>query len=189
MTEPRRLRFSAIDATIAYDAWRFNCGPGALAAILGLTPHEVRPLMGDFENKGYTNPTLMLAALKRARIPFSMKMMEGSFAAREDAFPDHGLVRIQWEGPWTQPGVPIAARYRHTHWIGTCRAERPVGSGNLSLGVFDINAMGSGGWTTFEAWRDTLVPWLLKQCVPRASGSWHVTHAIEVEAPPTDGAS
>jgi hypothetical protein len=28
--------------------------------------------------------------------------------------------------------------------------------------------------------RRHLVPWLLNEAVPRASGGWHITHSIEV---------
>lgn len=180
MSEPRPLRFTVADAEQAHNDWGANCGPGALAAMLGLTLDEVRPLMGDFEAKRYTNPTLMLASLKRARVPFSLRMFEGAIAG-DRAFPAYGLARIQWEGPWTQPGVPIAARYRHTHWIGTCRADQARRTDIAPLGVFDINAMAVGGWISFASWRNRLVPWLLDRCVPRASGGWHVTHAIEIE--------
>jgi hypothetical protein len=58
------VRISVEDAEHANDVWGCNCGPGALAAITGLTLDQVRPHMGDFERKRYTNPTLMFAALK-----------------------------------------------------------------------------------------------------------------------------
>lgn len=43
-----------------------------------------------------------------------------------------------------------------------------------------VNAMPSGGWISLEDWGRDLVPWLLKECVPRADGQWSITHAIEV---------
>jgi hypothetical protein len=59
MTDTFAVSFTEADAHRAYDEWGANCGPGALAAIAGLTLDKVRALMGDFETKGYTNPTLM----------------------------------------------------------------------------------------------------------------------------------
>ncbi len=165
-------RFTAADADLAHETWGANCGPGALAAILGMTLDEVRPHMGDFESKGYTNPTLMWEALKSAGVRrFSYR---GGHLGREN-WPRYGLARIQWEGPWTAPGVPIRARYRHTHWVGAAT----LWSG---IGIFDINAIGNGsGWCSREDWERTLVPWILENCVPRADGNWHLTHVVEVD--------
>ena len=168
MTRVNRPRFTADDADRANAEWGANCGPGALAAIMDMTLDEVRPHLGDFEQKRYTNPSMMNFALRSIGRPWK------KIGA---AWPQYGLARIQWEGPWTDPGVPMVARYRHTHWVGA--AQR-----NGEIGVFDINAMGNGtGWGVLADWESILVPWLLNACVPRANGRWHITHAIEVEPP------
>jgi hypothetical protein len=145
--------------------WGANCGPGALAAIMGMTLDEVRPHMGDFESKRYTNPSLMNAALRS---------IGRSWRKIGAEWPVFGLARIQWEGPWTAQGVPMAARYRHTHWVGSHIRT-------ASHGVFDINALANGtGWCSLDDWRSEIVPWILKELVPRANGAWHVTHGIEI---------
>ncbi len=168
---PAPPKFSAADAERAADEWGMNCGPGAIAAIFGLTLDQVRPFMGDFERKRYTNPTLMFDTLHRL---YKAGICRG-WRKEVKAWPTYGLVRIQWEGPWTNPGVPLRARYRHTHWVAAASFDGDVG-------VFDINCMSNGsGWTSLYHWRTGLVPWLLEQCVPRASGGWHITHAIEVD--------
>ncbi len=171
--KPPRLLFTLADAERANDEWGCNCGPAALAAVTGRSLADIRPLMGNFEQKRYTNPTLMFQSLHRT----------GAAWTELEGMPTFGLLRIQWEGPWTQPGVPIRARYRHTHWIGI---QQPLHAAMLNqfhrdAGIFDINAMNSGGWISYHDWACTLVPWLLKQCEPRANGGWHVTHRIEVE--------
>ena len=167
-------RFTVEDADRAYEEWGANCGPGAIAAMCGLTLDEVRPHMGDFEQKHYTNPTLMWRVLQSIGVRFSYR---GGHLGQTN-WPRWGLCRVQWEGPWTQPGVPVRAAYRHTHWIGaTVDPDKGVG-------VFDINAIGNGsGWCALEEWAGTLVPWLLEECVPRANGGWYLTHVVEV-APP-----
>lgn len=168
---PPRMRFGSVEAGEANDTWGANCGPGAVAAIMDMTLEEVRPYFAaaGFEGKHYTNPTMMNDVLRAIGRPWRK-------IGRE--WPTWGLVRIQWEGPWTEPGVPMPARYRHTHWIGHMR-------GKHSDGVFDINAIGNdgitAGWVSREDWGSMLVPWLLKQVSPRNYGTWHVTHAIEVE--------
>lgn len=169
----RPVRFTIDDVNNA--GWCFNCGPGALCAVLNLTPTEIRPLMGDFESKGYTNPTLMWDVLNR---------IAGRTAWRKTyrgddniGFPvvKHGLVRVQWGGPWTRHGVPMRARYRHTHWV----AMRDQEHGHDGE-VFDVNAMCVGGWIPFSEWHNELVPWLCRECVPKWDGHFWPTHAIEV---------
>ena len=75
--------------------------------------------------------------------------------------------------------MPASAAYRHTHWVGA-NARDP-----RNVGIFDINCMNAGGWVPVREWTDMLVPWLLENAVPRASGGWHLTHAVEVERVPT----
>jgi hypothetical protein len=176
-------RFTIDDAERAHDEWGANCGPGALAAILGLTLDEVRPHMGDFERKGYTNPTLMLAALDSAGAKWRKRQLGPNRVTGGTVtflgFPLYGLARIQWEGPWTKPGVPMAARYRHTHWVGVAH-----GDSVRDVGIFDINCMNNGtGWVSLENWRDIVVPYILQEYVPRADGGWHLTHVVEIVAP------
>lgn len=170
------LKFTQADAQRASDEWGCNCGPAALAAITGRSLDDIRPLMGDFETKRYTNPTLMFAALTRTGLNWW----------KVAAPPTHGLVRVQWEGPWTEPGVPMRVRYRHTHWIGL---KNPLHASMLDqihrdAGVFDVNAMNSGGWIAYHDWVETLVPWLLAECEPKANGRFSFTHYIQVEARP-----
>lgn len=161
--------FSLDEAERAFDAWTFNCGPAALAAVLNLTPAQVRPFMGDFETKGYTNPTLMLECLQRAGARFR-QVYRGDKPACVPPI-DLGLMRVQWTGPWTKPGVPIAARYRVTHWVGLR---------NQSKEVFDVNAMCVGGWIPYAEWSQELVPWLIREMYPKADGGWWPTHVLEV---------
>lgn len=160
-------RFDAAAAYAAQEAWGANCGPGALAAILRLTLDEVRPLVEavGFVEKRYTNATMMMGALKR---------QDRAWHRIEPQWPVYGLARIQWEGPWTAPGVPMVARLRHTHWVG-------VGMHGDVRGIFDINAIGNGsGWLDEDSWANDLVPWLLAEVESKADGKWHITHAIEV---------
>lgn len=162
------------DANVeAASAWRFNCGPAALCAVLGVTPDEIRPDLLDFEAKGYTNPTLMVGILRRLQVRYRIAYTErdGSLPS----FPSFGLVRVQWGGPWTEPGVPVRVRYRHSHWIAARSAE-----GSAGTMIFDINGL-SEGWILSTVWSDELVPWLLKQCEPKGNGKWWPTHIIEMD--------
>lgn len=169
---PPPLRFTADEAEAAFNDWDFNCGPGALCGVLGLRPEQVRPHLKGFDEKRYTNPTMMFNALRSLRVRFS------ATAAPHGAmleWPKLGLVRIQWGGRWMKPGVPMAARYRQTHWVGSWRDPR---SG--ALAVFDVNAVDSGGWCNLEPWDRILVPHLTSH-IAGADGTWSMTHAVELK--------
>lgn len=69
----------------------------------------------------------------------------------------------------------MRVRYRHTHWVAVRRLSElqdPI--------IFDINCMCVGGWVSLTEWAGEVVPWLLKQCEPKANGRWHITHAVEI---------
>lgn len=176
--KPLQLAFDRAELERAHDAWGCNCGPGALAAVLGLRPDDVRPHLPGFERKRYTNPMMMLEALLALQVDQLWRPLK-PMPPHPDMWPAYGLARIQWEGPWTAPGVPMRARYRQTHWVGFCRAY------NGDVGIFDINAMDDrpgSGWCSLWDWSAEVVPWLLKEAVPRASGHWHATHFADIRS-------
>lgn len=170
------VRFSVDEANAAATVWGFNCGPGAVAGVLGYTPAELRPHMGDFEAKRYTNPSLMWDVLDRLGITWRRRVLSSTMPTHPPTWPLFGFARIQWEGPWSAPGVPVAASYRRTHWVGAITVTGEIF-------VFDINCMCVGGWVPLAEWRDSVVPWLLKECQPQANGRWHITHQVEVKRP------
>ena len=171
MTIRRPIRFTVKDAQAAGDAWRFNCGPGALCALLDMTPAEIRPKLLDFESKGYTNPRLMRAILDNMKLRYRWEVVPVTYPP-QSRWIDNSLIRVQWAGPWTEPAVPMVARQRHTHWI----ACRHVGNGTAE--VFDVNATCCGGWMPLVEWELMLVPWLLRECEPKADGRWWQTHRV-----------
>ena len=79
--------FTLADARRANNEWGANCGPGALAAIMGMTLDEVRSHMADFESKHYTNPTLMFDALKSIGRPWRKHPQQCA------VWPEYGLCR------------------------------------------------------------------------------------------------
>lgn len=164
------MPFDRNKASVAAQEWGFNCGPAAICAVLNVTPNKLRANMGNFEQKGYTNPGLMKEVLLRcgAKIQLTYRKDE----PHGMPIVQHGVMRVQWGGPWTKPGVPMRVRYRHTHWV----AVR-----NHSAEVFDVNAVGLGGWIKESVWATELVPWLIQVCEPKGDGSWWPTHVFEVE--------
>jgi hypothetical protein len=168
-----RAAFLQEDAESAYKEWGADCGPGALAAMLNMTLDAVRPHLFDFENKGYINPKLMFKILSSLGYTWQKESYRNWLPY---GWPNDGLVRVQFEGPWCDPGVPTKKRYRHTHWV----ASRRVGD---NLFIFDINCMNVGGWVTEGLWSRKVVPWMLSVLEPGNYGTWHPTHVLEVMSP------
>jgi hypothetical protein len=168
MTPP--ILFTQSDAEHANAEWKFNCGPAALCGVLGLTPNRVRPHLGSFDRVGYMNPTLMFSALASLGVRYTCK--SSPLGESVVLWPKYGIARVQWAGPWTSNGVPIAARYQHTHWVGS------YSSATHGLFVFDVNLMSTGGWARFQDW-ELLAIKIMNQ-IPRSSGDYWLTHAIEV---------
>lgn len=172
MTAPR---FTLADLLAARDAWSCSCGPASLAAICGLTLDEVRPHFGP-DWPGYTNVRAMRLAIHRAGRTYH------DHPRHQTAWPRYGLARIQWEGPWTAPGANPRWSYRHTHWVGVSRLQ--LASGVVvdpdAVYIWDCNATDiGGGWSPLAWWSSRVAPRLTRE-IQRATGGWHITHAIEV---------
>lgn len=167
-------RFTLEDADRAHAEWGCNCGPSALAAITGLTLDQVRPHMIGFDDKRYTNPAMMFNALTAIGTPWQ-RIRTSPLSGGAAHMPWWGLCRIQWQGPWTATGASPRWAYRYTHWVGAAK-RKTTGA----IGVFDVNALNNGsGWCSLDDWSNVVVP-LLTADIPRATGGWHITHALEV---------
>lgn len=160
------LRYTPPDLEAAYRRWGCNCGPAALAACLQVPCATVRPWFAGFERRRYVNPTHMKEALGYAR-------QVGYFRQYNMCrrLPHYGMAFLQIEGPWEDPGVPIRAAYRHTHWIATAYDQ--------VVWVYDVNA---NGWLTQPGWEEQVMRRILA-ATPRATG-WRVRSAFDLDLIP-----
>lgn len=158
-----QLAFDENDAQRAYETWGCSCGPAALAAVMGMTLDEVRPHMGPFEQRGYTNVTNMRESVASAG---------GRIVRTYQGWPPVGvgLCRIQWGGPWIVDGKPQRWAATASHWIATYR-----NSGSW-LYVFDIN----GGLRNVDSWEAEIVPAIIAS-IKRADGTWSISHSWGIE--------
>lgn len=166
--------FDEKEADRCAQEWGMNCGPAALAAMLALKPDDVHAHIPDFDRKHYTSPTMMKSALASLGVSFTdaegghiCAQLSCPDCSRSRLFPVYGLARIQFEGPWLNPGVPKVASYAYTHWVGAMLDGASV----RALYIFDVNC----GWRPYWEWRDKTMPELTKS-YKRATGGWHVTH-------------
>jgi hypothetical protein len=166
------IAFDSQDVARAHDSWGCNCGPGALAAALGLTLDEVRPHLGDFEHRRFMNPTQMGHALDRLKARWRAIPRETGPTWTENGvvrtWTENGVVRIQFGGPWLQPGVPAGAAYARSHWVAARIHEG-------HYWVFELSA----GWLPAERWAVEVFP-KLAAAVARADHTWFPTHRWEV---------
>lgn len=174
LTAPPNVLFTAEELERAWVEWSCNCGPSALAVATRKHIDAIRGRIPKFDERYYTNPTMMVGALRS----FGVEFRWTRDAERAIEWPKNGLARIQWGGPWTAPGVPIPARYRHSHWVAVATIDGMATlAGSPGRGIWDVNCP---HWISFENWKDVLVPEILRNCEPKASGEWWVTDAIEV---------
>lgn len=150
----RRQPWTPPDTEEAWQKWGANCGPCALAAILGLRLVDVAPHFDGFSRRRYMNPTDVKAALDRLHVQHRV--------TRD--WPEFGLAFLQWEGPWRH----ISEAYRHTHWVAV-----------NGIRVYDVNE--EEGWTSKHDWERWTVPYLLT-CTPEATG-WSVRTALVLPRP------
>lgn len=169
------LPFNQSHVAEANRLWGCNCGPAALAAVLGITLEQARVAVEKtgFADRGYMNPTMMADAIGHAggKIVERMELpLDRRIACDTDYFSDGGLARIQWTGPWTAKGANHKWAYRATHWIATCRLN------NVQWMVYDVN----GGSMLFDHWLEHVVP-EITATIKRADGGWFITHSWKVE--------
>lgn len=146
--EPPDLAYDLAQSLDANANWDATCGPHALAAAIGATLEQLRPIFAVCSYKGWTSPAIMEKALRFAQVAWSVHELK----TQE---PGHSsILRVQWEGSWLNPGVPIAAAYAHTHWIAHKR------------GWVLCTAIAPATWIPFQWW---------KQEVERLH-PWHFTH-------------
>lgn len=155
------------DVDKSHAAWKANCGPCALAAILGRPVADVRPFFPRYPKYPWTNPTHMRAALDAAGV----RHRSGNTIATTN-----GLWFVQLDGPWCSPEVPVTVAYRHTHWVAVRMVSDGTDSGESDEWVYDANAR---EWEPLSWWKAEVIPHVLAH-VKRATG-WWVRTGIELE--------
>ena len=129
--------FSPWDMEVAAVNFDAACGHGALAAAVGC---QVCYAMQYFGAGGWVNIPMMKSALAHANVCFDSV----------DGWDQTGacaVTMIQFLGPWMNPGVPVAARCQHRHWVATREGM-----------VWDCN---TGKWQTREEWEKEVPPLLM----------------------------
>lgn len=135
------------DIDEAHDVWGANCGPVALAAIIGEPMRQIRAAFPGFKDRGYASPTHMREAIHNAGWRDYPTTAYGTKPGCR--IPHHGVAFLQYAGAWWDDR-PARVQYKFTHWIGV----------NVTHGrcqVFDVNA---GVWLSYDEWQTQIWPML-----------------------------
>lgn len=175
------------DVEEASQTWKANCGPGALAAVLQRPVMSLRARLPGFERRGFCNPSHLLRVLDSLDVRIiTHNAAQIAHAIETSVQPEqepslYGLLFLQWTGPWCNPGVPVAAQYRYTHWVGTASTQD---HGQM---YYDINAWREddqrGAWVPTSWWEHEILP-AITCTIKRADGGYYVRTALEVPHAP-----
>ena len=172
----RRVPAVLPDLEAASIAWNANCGPMSLAVALGLSSVEAtRQLVQPF--RGFMSPTDMYGAIEKAHRAGLVADWKERLLSQDGPWPALGLVRIQWEGSWLDPGVDRRAAYRYTHWVAARRGlpkedDRGGAYEDDAVFIYDCNA---NAWLPLDVW----VAWCPTLWPKRATG-WRPVTRIDV---------
>lgn len=157
------------DVEAAHGAWGANCGPCALAALLGRAVDFVRGAFPWFPSRPWTTASQAVQAVTNLGHGAALHTDWQGIAhiGPPVALPPAALLQIQWTGPWTAPGASPRWAYTQTHFVASLHG---------GAAIYDVNL---GAWTRAEHWMKIVAPVLVRD-VPRADGGWWIRSVVEV---------
>jgi len=149
------------DAEEAYNLWGANCGPSAMAALLGVELSVIRTHISNW--KGYTTPSMARDTLRSA----GAKCDYG----RNGDWPQIGMVCIQFGGPWCAPNAHPIEQYKRSHYIAVHGSA-----------VYDVNC---DKWISRGHWNTLIAPEIAR-LYERSDRTWYPRSCISVHELPSD---
>lgn len=147
-------------------------GPAALAAMTGVTAAIAADNLPRFLDYGLTTEVMMALGLYQMDRRFSWKEHAGE--EMTEVWPEFGIIRVGFEGPWSLEGDTLAT-LRRSHWIATAR--RPNGERE----VFDVNSISKGGWVSQEEWSYDVAPEIAKKFGSSGNASWRTLDTFNLK--------
>ncbi len=163
----RTLLFAPPDIEQQNAVWGANCGPGALAALMGIKVADVRPFVEHAQGgafSGYMHAGHLMTVLTSAG--YSPRRRNNKVVGAVLWPAQMGLAVLQLDGRWLGDGVPFPVRFKYTHTVASAEG------GAL---IFDANA---GEWLPFVTWNRQV----MSDVVHRQKGAtgWHTSTVIDV---------
>ena len=144
------------DGDHAHREWKASCGPNALAGLLGSSVGSLQAAFAAVNYRGWTNQTQMLGVLRGL----------GQTVVKDTTWPKHGLIHVQFTGPWENPGVPAAAAYRQTHWVA------------IAIGGMLVYEPMVQDWMPRKMWEEVSRKWAIEE-IKRCTG-WRLRAGLHV---------
>jgi hypothetical protein len=163
----RSLLFVPRDIEQQNAIWGANCGPSALAALMGLSVADVRPFVEHAHGgvfSGYMHAGHLMTVLESAG--YSPHRRNNRIVGAVLWPAQMGLAVLQLDGRWLREGVPFPVRFKYTHTVASAEG------GAL---IFDANAR---EWLPFVTWNRQV----MSDEVGRQKGAtgWHTSTVIDV---------
>lgn len=161
---PHVLTYEEVDR----EAWWARRGPAALAALLGLSLEDIRsgfreqdprPGLSQMANavRRFAGSWRLTAVVDMTVPSLSYMHIGGSVWRRGAAWPERGLLLVQFSGPWDSYSVDAPEQFAHTHWVA-------VRDGRVFDELLIVRGCPSSGWTDIDDWKIHVV---------QEAASWH----------------
>lgn len=159
MQPPPKLPYTQAESLAAYRDWKATCGHHSIAAACGVSLDQVKAVCPKL--CGWMSPTMISQTLfnlgfnsRKYPVPKRMNTPPGHMVC---------IMRIQWDGPWCNPGVPAKAAYLHTHYVAV-----------LAGGWVVCTATDGNTPTPWARWVDAVTSEALESV--RGCTGWYSTH-------------
>jgi hypothetical protein len=152
--------YSEAQSDEAHRLWKASCGHHSIAAACGVTLDLIRQHVPH--HKGWMNPTNVSATLDSLGV--AVELTKGHVLRGRQGF-CQGINRIQFEGPWLDPGKPAAAAYRYTHYVAVARDR-----------VLDT-VINNWQWLDLHRWLNAIDQYSKED----GTTGYHVTHHWKIE--------
>ncbi len=150
------LPYTSQESAAAHAEWKASCGHHSIAAACNIPLNKVKEACPKLT--GWMSPTMVSQTLEKlGKCPRCYKENKTM-----NQPPDHivAICRLQYEGRWMEPGVPMAARYKETHYVAI------VGGALVMDTTHDTNILLP--WERWKSWADEYTA-----TRPRKSTGWH----------------
>lgn len=169
------LPYTLLESAQAHAEWNAMCGHHSIAAAVGVGLDAIRD--AGVPLKGWMSPTMITRTLEALHVQFTQRHLSPARSpANVLSAPSPQILRMQFEGSWMRPGVPVGAQYQRTHYIALFGPpEQPALIMDPLLNACGIHAVDD--WLA-----KARTPDYLAESSFKGTTGWHFTHTWRLGA-------